>query len=148
MSYQNYNGIIKARGGKGKESPQCEADVSDIIRAGLSPNDAIAAYREKYGPVIVADWICAHWKVLVQKSGQTSIKADILNDIEPNLENAASAMVATASGDMLPQRRGSGPKTPPLTSNDVRAQAENAGIKGGKLDEFIQGLLDSGKIKS
>ena len=148
MSYVTYNGIIKARGGKGKESPQCEANVSDVIRVGLSPVDAIAEYREKYGDVLVADWICAHWKVLVQKSGQTSIKADINANREPDIESAAAAMIATASGDMIPQRRGSGPKAPPLTSNDVRAQAKEAGIGGGKLDAFIQNLLDSGKIKS
>lgn len=148
MSYSTYNGIIKARGGKGSNNPQCSANLSEIVTSGLSPEDAIAAYREKYGDILVADWICAHWKVLVQKAGQTSLKTDILAGIEPDLEKAGIAMVTCASGDMIPQRRGAAPKAPKLSSADIRAQAETAGIKGGKLDAFIQGLINSGGIKA
>lgn len=135
MSYKNYTGTVSARGGKGKESPQCHADISEVIPVSLSPQELTDKLVDKYGVDICADLLWNQYKVIIQKAGQSHLKSN-----PKDIDGAAAAIVARANSDLIPQRRTAAPK---VNAAAFRAAAEAEGVSAKKIEAILAGLLKS-----
>lgn len=135
MSYNRYNGIIKATIGRGENATVAAVDVSDILAPDLDATEALSTMTAQYGPRRIMDFLVGNgWRVPIERVGQAILK----DGDEPDIQAATTKMTEFAHSDMAPR---ASVKKVSLNRDDVEAKLRADGHDPD--DPSVQALINS-----